>query len=100
MPIDEQAFTYKGPRPFSRETAVVMMVDSVEAASRSLKNHSEEAISKLVDGIIDAQIADDQYSNSDITFRDVNKAKAILKKKLQSIYHVRIEYPVDKPKNK
>ncbi len=96
MPIDEQAFTYRGPKPFSRETAVVMMVDSVEAASRRLKNHSEEAISKLVDSIIDAQIADDQYSNSDITFRDVNKAKVILKKTLQSIYHVRIEYPVSK----
>ncbi len=98
-PIDEQAFTYRGPRPFSRETAVVMMVDSVEAASRSLKNHSEEVISKLVDGIIDSQIADDQFSNSDITFRDVNKIKAILKKKLQSIYHVRVEYPVNVVKN-
>jgi putative nucleotidyltransferase with HDIG domain len=97
-PIDEQAFTYRGPRPFSRETAVVMMVDSVEAASRSLKNHSEEVISKLVDGIIDAQIADDQFSNSNITFRDVNKIKTILKKKLQSIYHVRIEYPVNTSK--
>lgn len=98
-PIDEQAFTYRGPRPFSRETAVVMMVDSVEAASRSLKNHSEEVISKLVDGIIDSQIADDQFSNSDITFRDVNKIKAILKKQLQSIYHVRVEYPVNVVKN-
>ena len=98
-PIDEQAFTYRGPRPFSRETAVVMMVDSVEAASRSLKNHSEEVISKLVDGIIDSQIADDQFSNSDITFRDVNKIKTILKKKLQSIYHVRVEYPVNVVKN-
>lgn len=96
MPIDEQSFTYRGPRPFSKETAIVMMVDSVEAASRSLKSHSEEAISALVDGIIDSQIADDQYSNADITFRDVNKAKSILKKKLQSIYHVRIEYPVSK----
>ena len=76
-----------------------MMVDSVEAASRSLKNHSEEVISKLVDGIIDSQIADDQFSNSDITFRDVNKIKAILKKKLQSIYHVRVEYPVNVVKN-
>jgi membrane-associated HD superfamily phosphohydrolase len=75
-----------------------MMVDSVEAASRSLKNHSEEVISKLVDGIIDAQIADDQFSNSNITFRDVNKIKTILKKKLQSIYHVRIEYPVNTSK--
>ena len=76
-----------------------MMVDSVEAASRSLKNHSEEVISKLVDGIIDSQIADDQFSNSDITFRDVNKIKTILKKKLQSIYHVRVEYPVNVVKN-
>ncbi|MEE1190690.1 MAG: hypothetical protein UHN41_07960, partial [Bacteroidales bacterium] len=56
-------------------------------------------ISKLVDGIIDSQIADDQFSNSDITFRDVNKIKAILKKKLQSIYHVRVEYPVNVVKN-
>lgn len=99
LPIDEQAFTYRGPRPFSRETAVIMMVDSVEAASRSLKNHSEESISKLVDGIIDSQIADDQFSNSDITFRDVNKIKTILKKKLQSIYHVRVEYPVNAKKS-
>lgn len=98
MPIDETAFTYNGPRPFSRETAVVMMVDSVEAASRSLKNHSEQAISDLVDNIIDGQIKDDQFSNSNITFRDIDKIKTILKRKLQSIYHVRIEYPVNKNK--
>ena len=98
MPIDETAFTYNGPRPFSRETAVVMMVDSVEAASRSLKNHSEQAISDLVDNIINGQIKDDQFSNSNITFRDIDKIKTILKRKLQSIYHVRIEYPVNKNK--
>lgn len=95
-PIDSTIFTYKGPRPFSRETAVVMMVDAVEAASRSLKNHSESEISKLVDNIINSQIADDQFSNSDITFKDVDKIKDLLKKKLQSIYHVRIEYEITK----
>ena len=89
-------FTYNGPRPFSRETAVVMMVDAVEAASRSLKNHSESEISKLVDNIINSQIADEQFSNSDITFKDVDKIKSLLKKKLQSIYHVRIEYEIAK----
>lgn len=94
--IDSSIFTYKGPRPFSRETAVVMMVDAVEAASRSLKNHSENEISKLVDGIINSQIADEQFSNSDITFKDVDKIKDFLKKKLQSIYHVRIEYEIAK----
>lgn len=95
-PIDHTLFTYNGPRPFSRETAVVMMVDAVEAASRSLKNHSESEISKLVDNIINSQIADEQFSNSDITFKDVDKIKSLLKKKLQSIYHVRIEYEIAK----
>lgn len=95
-PIDSTIFTYKGPRPFSRETAVVMMVDAVEAASRSLKNHSESEISKLVDNIINSQIEDEQFSNSDITFKDVDKIKELLKKKLQSIYHVRIEYEITK----
>jgi membrane-associated HD superfamily phosphohydrolase len=89
-------YTYNGPRPFSKETAVVMMVDSVEAASRSLKEHSEKAISNLVDNIISAQIADNQYANANITFADIDKIKKVLKKKLQSIYHVRIEYPVIK----
>ncbi len=95
-PIDSTIFTYNGPRPFSRETAVVMMVDAVEAASRSLKNHSESEISKLVDNIINSQIEDEQFSNSDITFKDVDKIKNLLKKKLQSIYHVRIEYEITK----
>jgi putative nucleotidyltransferase with HDIG domain len=95
-PIDQTLFTYKGPRPFSRETAVVMMVDAVEAASRSLKTHTESEISKLVDNIINSQIADEQFSNSDITFKDVDKIKELLKNKLQSIYHVRIEYEIKK----
>ena len=93
--IDESLYTYPGPKPFSRETAVLMMVDSVEAASRSMKEHSEKSVSDLVDNIIDAQIKDNQFSNADITFADVQRIKDILKKKLQSIYHVRIEYPVN-----
>ena len=73
-----------------------MMVDAVEAASRSLKNHSESEISKLVDNIINSQMEDEQFSNSDLTFTDVDKIKELLKKKLQSIYHVRIEYEITK----
>jgi len=95
LPIDENIFTYKGPRPFSRETAVVMMVDSVEAASRSLKDHSEKSISNLVDNIIDEQIKINQFSNSNITFRDITIIKQVLKQKLQAIYHTRIQYPVN-----
>lgn len=96
--IDESLYTYPGPKPFSRETAVLMMVDSVEAASRSLKEHSEKSLSNLVDGIIDSQIQDNQFSNANITFEDVENIKQFLKKKLQSIYHVRIEYPVNNVK--
>ena len=94
--IDISLFSYKGPRPFSKETAVLMMVDSVEAASRSLKEHSEESISRLVESIVDSQITDKQYDDAEITLSDINKIKKILKRKLQSIYHVRIAYPVNK----
>lgn len=94
IPIDENLFTYMGPKPFSRETAVVMMVDSVEAASRSLSDHSEKSISDLVDNIIDEQIKTGQLSNADITFRDITAIKQNLKLKLQAIYHTRIKYPV------
>jgi len=96
--IDESLYTYPGPKPFSKETAVLMMVDSVEAASRSLKEHTEKSLSNLVDNIIDAQIQDNQFSNANITFEDLENIKQFLKKKLQSIYHVRIEYPVNNVK--
>ena len=92
--INEADFRYHGPIPFSKETAVLMMADSVEAASRSLKDKTEESISKLVDGIIDAQIKDNQFINTDLTFRDITTIKKVFKKKLMSIYHVRIAYPV------
>jgi cyclic-di-AMP phosphodiesterase PgpH len=91
--VDEKKFRYPGPKPFSKETAVLMMADSVEAASRSLKTYDAEAIDKLVDGIIDSQIAENQFVNADVTFKDITTIKKILKKKLLTIYHVRIEYP-------
>lgn len=93
---DEEAFTYSGPKPFSRETAVVMIVDSVEAAGRSLRNPDKESISNLVDSIIDSKIAEDQLSNCNITFSDITHIREVLKIKMMSIYHVRIAYPVVK----
>lgn len=91
--IDEQKFHYPGPIPFSKETAVLMMADSVEAASRSLKKYDFESIDALVEKIIDGQIDQNQFSNADITFKDINRLKKIFKKKLMNMYHVRVEYP-------
>lgn len=91
--VDKTQFTYPGPIPFSKETAVLMMADSVEAASRSLKSYTSETIEKLVDDIINHQVAENQFVNTDITFRDITQIKKIFKKKLANIYHVRIEYP-------
>jgi len=91
--IDLNEFTYKGPIPYNRETCILMMSDAVEAASRSIKNPDGENISALVDTIIQSQIDENQYDNANITFRDINVAKKIFKKRLMSIYHVRIEYP-------
>ncbi|CAN5525081.1 HDIG domain-containing protein [soil metagenome] len=91
--IDEAKFHYPGPIPFSKETAVLMMADSVEAASRSLKKYDVESIDALVEKIINTQIEQNQYANSDITFKDINTLKKIFKKKLMNIYHVRVEYP-------
>ena len=91
--IDEAKFHYPGPIPFSKETAVLMMADSVEAASRSLKKYDAETIDNLVERIINTQIEQNQYANADITFRDINTLKKIFKKKLMNIYHVRMEYP-------
>lgn len=90
---DEELFRYPGPLPFSRETAVLMMADSVEAASRSLKNADVTSISQLVDQIIDNQIEQKQFDNSPITLKDISELRKLFKKMLMSIYHVRIEYP-------
>ena len=91
--IDESKFQYPGPIPYSKETAVLMMADSVEAASRSLKHYDLESISTLVGGVIDYQVKENQFINTNITFNDVTTIKKMFIKKLMNIYHVRIEYP-------
>lgn len=91
--VDPKIFTYHGPEPFSKETAVLMMADVVEAASRTLKRPDEEAIHNLVENTINRQIEAHQFDNADITLRDIRKIKKIFKKKLMNIYHLRIEYP-------
>ncbi|MCR4828484.1 MAG: HDIG domain-containing protein [Bacteroidales bacterium] len=94
--ISMDSYRYQGPPPFSRETAVVMLVDSVEAACRSLKNHDPESIDKMVDRIIDDKINLNQLSNCPLTMQDITLIRSRLKSKMHSIYHVRIEYPVVK----
>lgn len=91
--INEDLFRYPGPIPFSKETAILMMADGVEASSRSLKKYDAVTIDALVDKIINYQIEENQFINADITFRDINQIKKIFKKRLMNIYHVRIEYP-------
>jgi len=86
-------FTYPGPKPFTKETAVLMMADSIEAASRSLKVYGHDLLDELVESIIDFQIEEKQFDNAPITFAEISQAKMIFKKKLHNIYHSRIEYP-------
>ena len=88
-----EMFTYPGPIPFSKESAILMMADSVEAASRSLKEPNAENIEKLVNGIITSQTSDGQFENADITLRDIRLIKKMFKKMLMNIHHIRIEYP-------
>jgi len=92
-PGAEKAFTYPGPRPFSKETAIVMMADAVEASSRSLSKYTEEGISELVERIIYIQEQDGQYSDVPLTYKDISDIKTVFKKRLSTIYHVRIAYP-------
>jgi hypothetical protein len=82
----ENEFTYPGPRPFSKETALVMMADAVEASSRSLVKYTEESISYL-------QEQDGQFTDIPLTFKDISDIKRAFKKRLSSIYHVRVAYP-------
>lgn len=91
--VDESLFTYPGPNPQTKEQAILMMADAVEASSRSLKDYTEESISNLVDTIIDAQILDGSFTNCPITFQDISTAKDVFKEKLKTIYHTRISYP-------
>ena len=91
--IEEALFTYPGPNPFTKEHAILMMADAVEAASRSLPEYTEESISNLVDKIIDTQVSDEFFKECPITFLDIATAKAVFKEKLKIIYHTRISYP-------
>jgi hypothetical protein len=91
--VDESIYRYLGPRPYSPETAILMIADSVEAASKSLKAPSSVAIDKLVESIINSQMAAGQFLNADITFKQIEMIKTVIKKKLASMYHLRIEYP-------
>jgi len=90
---DEKKFRYPGPIPFSKETGVLMLADSVEASSRSLKNYDAVSIDDLVERIFKFKMDENQLINSDLTLRDLTLLKKIFKKKLMNIYHVRIEYP-------
>lgn len=91
--IDEALFRYPGPNPGTKEEAILMMADAVEAASRSLTEYTEESIGTLVDKIIDNQMAEGYFHECDITFKDIATAKAVFKEKLEIIYHTRISYP-------
>jgi len=93
MEVNETEFLYHGPVPFSRETAVVMMADSVEAASRSLISPTEQKINDLVELIVNSMMESEQFNNAPITLKEITIAKKILKKKLLNIHHVRIAYP-------
>ena len=91
--IDMEKFSYPGPNPFTKEQAILMMADSVEAASRSLPEYTEESISNLIDKIIDAQVAEGYFKECPITFKDIALVKALFKEKLKTVYHTRITYP-------
>ena len=96
--IDEELFTYPGPKPSTREQAILMMADCVEAASHSLKEYTEQNISSLVDSIIDKQLDNKEFSQSPITFQDVDIIKNVFKTRLMAIYHTRISYPKENKK--
>ena len=87
------SFAYPGPKPFSKETAVVMMADAVEAASRTIPNYTEENISELVERIIYIQEQDGQFAETPLTFRDISNIKKVFVRRLSNIYHARIIYP-------
>lgn len=91
--VDKSTFTYPGPNPSTREQAILMMADSCEAASHSLKEYTEESIAKLVNQLVDQQVKDGLFSECKITFYDIAVAKQVLIERLKAIYHTRIQYP-------
>ena len=91
--IDESLFQYPGPNPRTKEEAILMMADSVEAASRSLTEYTEETISERVDSIVDTQVSEGYFKYCPITFKDIEDAKEVMKERLKIMYHTRISYP-------
>ena len=91
--VDIADFTYPGPNPFTREMALLMMADTIEAASRSLKDNSKEAISEMVNRLIDSQVSDGLFKNAPITFKDIEVSKEVFSEKLVSMRHMRVAYP-------
>ena len=89
----EQDFRYPGPKPFSKETAILMMADSVEAASKSLKEPTSAKINEFVESIVDMHMEQGQFDNANITFKEIGQIKKVLKKKLTNMYHLRVAYP-------
>jgi len=90
---NDEVFTYPGPLPNNKETAILMMADAVEARSRSLSEYTEKSIDKMVEDMIDSQIAEGEFKDAPITFRDVELVKSVFKEKIKNIYHNRIKYP-------
>ncbi len=93
--VDEGMFSYPGPNPQTKEASLLMMADTVEAASRSLTDYSQEAIRGLVDRLIDAQVADGLHNDSPLSFRDIKEIKECFIQRLRSMYHARVSYPAD-----
>ena len=91
--VDVLDFKYPGPTPFSKETAILMMSDAVEAASKSLKNPTYQIVDDFVEKIVKGQMQADQFINANITLKEIEMVKKILKQKLTNIYHLRVEYP-------
>ena len=90
---NKEAFMYPGPKPNTKETAILMMADAVEARSRSLKEYTHESIDYMIEDMIDSQIADGQFKEAPISFQDVEMVKSVFKEKIKNIYHTRITYP-------
>ena len=94
--IDESMFTYPGNKPTTKEQGILMLADCVEAASHSIKEHTEENIDALVEKIVTGKLQEGELDLTPITFQDVNTIKEIFKKRLKAIYHTRVSYPSDK----
>jgi len=91
--VDESLFRYPGPNPRTKEEAILMMADTVEAASRSLNEYTEENIGNMVDRLVDSQVDDGFFKECPITFKDIADAKEVMKERLKTMYHTRISYP-------